>query len=226
MISFLQKTLFFKLLLIIVFLAGACADEVNVVGKESRWKSVQIPFTYQNVQVPKALLDLIKKKMAAGGATKKTMENFSITPISLQVELSSQETFVLKEAYNYRLFYVEGGGVLDLFEYVTGKGPMYIRLSPHLEDGVSFYLLYISDSPGKEINGDVWGNGCGRIFDLTESASQFLLESGIKVTSSKKHYMHLLAGTFVFAQLVDDRLHLGYVRIKDSRYPQFKCKNS
>lgn len=190
------------------------------------WKFTKVPYTYQNVMVPREFWTVANDILKSEGVSKEDLEEFAILPISMQVELYSQEKFVLKDELNHRILFTEGGGTLDLFDYVVGKGQFYIKLSPGLEDENGFHMLYISDSPGKKVGGDPWGNGCGKIFDLSESATPFMVDRGMSVTSSRRHYLHLMAGTFIVFQLVEDRLFLGYIRLTDSRYPQFKCRDS
>lgn len=203
----------------------AISQDQEIVEGEAQggWKKIQMPFNYQNIQVPRELWQNIKDILRKDGAADAQLENFSVLPVIVQVDLMSDDRFVLREALNYNLTFVEGGGDLDLFDYVVGKGPFHIRFSPALNESSKIHLLYVSDSPGKQMGGKNWGNGCGRIYNLTEKSDLFFFDDGIRVTSSRRQYLHLMAGTFVFFQLVDDRVYLGYIRLKDSRYPNFNC---
>lgn len=194
--------------------------------EDTRWVSKQMPFTRQNIQVPRAFWQAVKDTLKADGVAESIVNEFAILPVSVQVELTSEDHFVLKDGKNYRLVFVDGGGDLDLFEYVTGKGDFHLRFAPGFENDNKFHMFYISDSPGKKVGGDPWGNGCGKIFDLSDKATLFMLDSGMRLTSSRRHHMHLMAGTFVIFQLVEDRLYMGYIRVADSRYPQFNCQAS
>lgn len=198
--------------------------EVSENSESSSWKQVQMPFTYQNVQVPRELWQTIKDVLKQDGVKQKIIDDFVVLPVGVGVELFSEDHRVLKDSLNYQIRYIEGGGKLDLFDFVVGKGSFNIRFAPELNSDGDFHLLYISDSPGKDMEGDQWGNGCGVIYDLTDKQDLFVLDGGMRVTSSQRHYLHLMAGTFVFFQLVDERLYLGYIRIEDSRYPNFKCR--
>ncbi len=193
--------------------------------KEKTWNTVQMPFNYQNIQVPRLLWEKLRSTLLSDGIKEKDLKDYAIVPISLKFEMFSEDKTVLKDGLNQRIIFQEGGGVVDLFDTLTGKGLFYIRFSPSLVDDNPFHLFYISDSPIKDRGGEKMGNGCGKIFDLTDKAAVFLENNGIKLTSSKKHYMHLMAGTYVFFQFIVDRLYLGYIQILDSRYPQFTCKS-
>ncbi len=192
---------------------------------EKGWNKVVMPFSYQNIQVPRALWEHLRNSLLKEGVKEKALEDYAIVPISLKVEVFSEDKTVLKDGLNQRIIYQEGGGALDLFESLVGKGLFYIRFSPSLVDDHPFHLFYISDSPLKERGQETLGNGCHKIFDLSDKASVFLENNGMKVTSSKKHYLHLMAGTYVFFQFIEDRLYLGYIQLLDSRYPQFSCKS-
>lgn len=222
----------FRLSLILPFFISLCVmfpavsqDEEGLEQEDSSWNFKQMPFNYQNIQVPREFWEHMKDALREGGASEENIEDFAIIPITVQVELYSEEKFILKDSLNHRLVFVEGGGTLDLFDYVVEKGVFNIKFSPGLTDEGGFHMFYVSDSPGKKIGGDAWGNGCGRIYDLTKNVGQFMLDHGMRVTSSRRHYMHLMAGTFIIFQLVEDRLYLGYIRLTDSRYPQFNCQS-
>ncbi len=190
------------------------------------WKSVQMPFNYQNIQVPRELWQSIKEILRKDGVKESVLEDFAVLPVAAQVELMDPNHSVLKDSLNHRLLFIEGGGTLDLFDFVVGKGDFYVRFSPELNEGATYHLVYISDSPGQDVGRKKWGNGCGRIYDLTQSADKFFFDYGMKVNSNKRHYLHLMAGTFIFFQLVDDRLYLSYIRLTDSRYPKFNCHST
>ena len=190
------------------------------------WKEVQVPYEYQNIQVPREVWQTIKDILGKEGASLDTQDNLSVLPVGIHVDLSSDHRVVLKDGVNYRISYIEGGGDLDLFSYITGKGTFNIRFIPQLSSDSPYHLLYISDSPGKEIDGTFWGNQCGRIFDLSKNFNKFVFEEGITVTSSRRHYLHLMAGTFIFFQLVAEKLFISYIRILDSRYPNFNCRQT
>lgn len=201
-------------------------QEATEVVADTGWVTEKMPFTYQNIQVPREMWDLVKQILESDGVSAKALEDYSLSPTTVHVELSSSDPLVLKDGKNQRLIFTEGGGDLDLFNYVPGRGKFRIRFSPHLVNEKKFHVLYISESPGKQIEGSQWGNGCGNMYDLSEVSGQFLEGEGMLVTTSKRHYLHLMAGVYVFFQLVDERLFLGYIRVMDSRYPNFDCKAS
>lgn len=197
----------------------------EVEAPERPWKDIRKEFKYQNIKVPNQLWDQVRKLLEPSLGEGKDLDDFALIPISLSIELLTEDTFVFKEQVNYKITFVEGGGTIDFFDYLVGKGEFFIRLSPHLTDDTPFHLLYISESPGKKVEGLSWGNGCGRIYDLSEGARHFIYDQGMKVTSARRHHMHLLAGTYVFFQLVEEKLLLGYIRLTDSRFPQFSCRD-
>lgn len=211
--------------------ASQTVSETPVHPKEKRneneegknWKEIQVTKTEQNIMVPAQLWDNINLILRSN-LGEKSLDDYAILPISLQVELATVDPYVFKTSENFRLMFAEGGGTVDFFDYIAGKGEFFIRLSPHLVNDNPFHLLYVSDSPGKVVEGDEWGNGCGQIYDLSDNARYFIYDQGIKVTSARRHHLHLLAGTYVFFQLVEERLFLGYVHLTDSRFPQFNCR--
>ncbi len=227
--AMLKTKAVFVLLIVMLFQSPVLAQEMESeeeAAEESRWVFQQMPFNYQNIQVPRKLWEVVKDVLRKDGVKETIIEDFSLLPIAIQYELFSEDHLVLKDRKNHRLLFVEGGGAVDLFDYVVGRGRFKMRFSPQFKHEGLYHLLYVSDSPGKTVNGDSWGNGCGQIYDLSEKMDEFVGDAGLRVTSSRRHYLHLMAGTFIFFQLVDERLFLGYIRLKDSRYPNFNCKKS
>ena len=141
----------------------------------------------------------------------------------MAVELVAKDPGVLRNNKKFRILLPEGGGELDLFKYVEGRGDFYLQISPTLMNDKPFYLRYVSESPGRVMGRDRWGNGCGTIYNITKKSEQIFAEGGLLVSTGKRHYLHLLAGLYIVYQMVDDRLLMGYVRVTDSRYPQFSC---
>ncbi len=220
----MKKIRFFITIFIVILVASPTLSQEIEEG--SSWKVIDMPFNYQNIQVPRKVWALIKEGMKADGADKKILENFSVLPISVGVELYSENNVVLRGGLNYRLNFVEGGGEIDFFDYLSGKGPFQLRMVPDFQEEKNFHLLYVSESPGEVKEGNAWGNGCGKIFDLSEKADVFTYGSGVNLTASRRHYLHLMAGTYIFFQLIEERLYLGYIRLTDSRYPSFQCKGN
>lgn len=203
-----------------LFTSVSIAEESD---EETNWKHIQMPFNYQNIQVPRELLKKMREVLMESGASKKTLESIAEVPVTVQTELRAADKNVLLNGLNYRHTFIEGGGSLDLFDFLRGKGEFSLRITPDFKPGEKFHLLYISDSPEIEVEGSTWGNGCGKIYDLSDKANLFVADEGVNLTSARKLYMSFLAGTFVFFQLIEEHLHMGYIRVRDSRYPQFSC---
>ena len=214
----------FIVFVLIGFTLGAClgtgADEE---GSEAKWEVTTMPFNYQNLQVPREFWEKAKGSMLDDGVSPMVIEDFSVLPISMDFAMVSKDPKVLKDGKNFKLRFVEGGGKVDFFDYVVGRGEFYLRMTPKFEEEGKTYFFYISDSPGTVIDGDNWGNGCGQIFDLSGQIPFFTGDEGVRVTSVLRQYMHLLAGAYVFLRIVEDRLHMGYISLTDSRYPRFNC---
>jgi len=182
-----------------------------------------MPFSSQNIDVPKALWMAIEDDLKSLELSEETLTNYTIHPTNMAVELVGKDPDVLKDNKAFRVLMPEGGGVLDLFDYVAGRGDFYLQISPTLVNDQPYFLRYISESPGQMVGKNQWGNGCGKIYDLKEASHEIFADGGLLVSTGKRHYLHLMAGLYIVYQMVDDRLLMGYVRITDSRYPQFHC---
>lgn len=177
----------------------------------------------QNISVPRALWKAINERLIEQGASKETLKSYVIEPAQIAVELYPEDPGVLKDDTAVRLEFFEGGGRLDLYQFLKGRGAFRLKFSPYLPSDEPFSWFYISESPGRDYGGPLWGQGCGRVLDLTDQVDFFFGGNGALLSTGRLQYLHLMAGTFVIFQMVENRLVLGYVRVKDSRYPQFQC---
>jgi hypothetical protein len=203
---------------------GFTQDDATEAHQVAGWNQVTMPYTSQNVQVPRELWQTIKDVLRSEGHKEEILDNFVTLPVEISVDLMADNRIALKQGLNHRVSFLEGGGDLDLFDFVVGKASFFIRFAPQLDPENTIHLLYVSASPGEEIEGNIWGNGCGHIYDLSRSLDRFVNENGLAVTASRRQYLHLMAGTYVFFQLVDERLYISYIRLMDSRYPRFHCQ--
>jgi len=191
--------------------------------EEASFSVVAKNMSEQNVVVPRTLWSTINQILEAEGHSDETLNDYVIAPVPLSVELVSDHQGVLKDDQSYRVEFFEGGGELDLFSYVKGKGRFHMAFRPSIMNDKAFHWLYVSESPGHTYGDEDWGQGCGKILNLTDQATRFFNHRGLLLATGKQHYLHLMAGYFVVFQMVEQRLLLGYVHVKDSRYPQFHC---
>lgn len=169
-------------------------------------------------KMPEALFEEIKKNLGA----EKIEPDYVFT--DLEVEISTDQKNVL--SYSNLLFKLpNGGGGVDLKDYVTGDGSFYLSFpakqfetKPELA-----FLFYISDSPKVEIHGEEYGLGCGQWVDLKPKFSKLQEKTFLKLNTVDHAYAHVLSGQYVFVFKKGLQYYLTHLNLSDSRYSDKMC---
>jgi hypothetical protein len=211
-----------KLILIslIFFALGSHADE-------SPYKQYPAKQSSRDVKVPNRLVKSIE---ADYRAYLKLMEIPEVTPITREllnvyVDLTQARPAALQE--NVRILTPVGGGVIDLQEFVTPlKGAFRARIVFERQKGVdlkNIHVYYISRGERRNLDGEKFGAGCGRYFDITEYFKKKLTRDGVELFTADQRYVSVLAGTIVLVSFEKEALHVGSVTFEDGRFPALQC---
>lgn len=169
-------------------------------------------------KIPEALFEEIKKNLGS----EKIEPEYVFT--DLEVEISTDQKNVL--SYSNLLFKLpNGGGGIDLKNYVTGEGSFYLSFpanqfetKPELT-----FLFYISDSPKVVILGEEYGLGCGQWVDLKPKFSNLQNKTFLKLNTADHSYAHVLSGQYVFVFKKGLQYYLTHLNLSDSRYSDKMC---
>ncbi|MES2801576.1 MAG: hypothetical protein V4654_03710 [Bdellovibrionota bacterium] len=206
-----------KILIILaglMMLLSACEKAI-----ESKPQIIANNSLADDFKVPEAIFAAIKKSMG---------EVVTIEPeyifTDLEVEIRTDQKSVL--SYSRLLFKLpNGGGAIDLKDYVTGEGSFYLSFpaaqfeaKPELT-----FLFYISDSPKVKIRDEEYGLGCGQWVDLKPKFGKLQDKTFLKLNSIDHTYAHVLSGQYIFVFKKGIQYYLTHLNLLDSRYSDKMC---
>ena len=128
---------------------------------------------------------------------------------------------------NYEVTLGEGGGFLDLSDFVVGKeGEFQLEVVvPETFPLSNIYVFYLSNARRKSLGNDIVGAGCKVFLDITSFYRKSMKTGGLKLNAKDLRYAYLTTGTFFIAVLNEQKLHLSHLSVGDSRYPETSCSS-
>jgi len=198
----------------LVVMLSACEKAI-----ESKPKIISNNSLASDFKVPTAIFAAIKKNLGEG----LTIEPEYIFT-NLEVELHADQKSVL--SYSHLLFKLpNGGGAIDLKDYVTGEGSFYLRFPPEQFETKPelAFLFYISDSPKVKIRDEEYGLGCGQWVDLKPKFSKLQDKTFLKLNSTDHTYAHVLSGQYIFVFKKGIQYYLTHLNLSDSRFRDKMC---
>lgn len=227
------------LALVFVFTAFIAGCKKGPSWKSQTYTDVNVKPQSGEVQIPAAmwekLLALVEKPAAKPGEKKeeKKSEEEAATPETalepLKVYLVERNKGVLK-GQNIALSFVAGGGELNLSDYTAAlRGSYYIAFEfmPTAETPPGdVKVFFLSNSVVRKVGDDKLGSGCNTYFDLTKRFAEAMKHDGFLVNTSDQRDVSALAGTYVFATVIDGKLHMSTLIIKDDDHRRdLQCRH-
>ncbi len=146
--------------------------------------------------------------------------------MSLKVYLT-EKTLGALGGKNFELVYGQGGGDLDLKEFVHKKRKSFL-LAVDLDEEVgasdNLKVFYLSNAKAAKIDGAEYGAGCDKYMDITTFYRKKIMRHGVEVNSTDLRYLRVLAGSYFFVLNKNDSLYLAQLKIKDSRFKEIHCR--
>lgn len=190
-------------------------------GKHAEHETTEINMTEvaQEVQIPKLIMSEVSDELKAQGVVNPL---YMFTPVQVLFTELSPEALAAP-----RLKYIlpKGGGQIDLKDVVRGFGSFYMSFPEEqfAEGSELLHLYYISNSPVREIDGEKFGLGCGKLTDLKKSVGKLKKEKYLKLNTVERRYLAVMAGRYVFVLKQGNQIHIAQLTLHDSRYPQEQC---
>lgn len=198
----------------IISLLLSCEKKAEIPAKIVASSSLAADFS-----VPEKIFAEIKKSMGEGS---KIEPEFIFT--NLEVEVHSDQKSVLSQP---RLLFKlsNGGGGIDLKEYVTGEGSFYLHFPSQqfLDKPPLEFLFYISDSPKVKIRDEEYGLGCGQWVDLKSKFESLQSRTFLKLNTIDQTYAHVLSGQYIFVFKKGVQYHITHLNLTDSRLSDKMC---
>ena len=213
----MTKSFFIFQVLAILILSGCHFFEKN----EARFNDVKIEARAEDFKVPTKIFDQIETDLV-GTATLQAA--YLMAP--LEVVLSSESNGVIRNS-PIRLIFPNGGGRLDMADYVSGQGSFYLSFPPQqfAELPLLEKLYFISDSPKKKIDGEEFGLGCGKFVDIKTKFDLLQKPHFFKLNTTDLRYLYVVAGYYLFVFKNNNQFYLTHLHVTDSRYPDNFCSS-
>ncbi len=204
-------------LVVFLILSGCKSSQDH----EVHYTEVKVEARADDFKVPKKLFDQIETDLVGTAAVQSV---YLFTPI--EVLLSAESSAVIKNSPT-RITFPNGGGKIDLAEYVSGQGSFYISFPkeqfetlPPLEK-----LYFISDSPKKKIDDEEFGLGCGKFLDIKKQFESMKKNNFLKLNTTDLRYLYVVSGYYIFVFKNNNQIVLTHLHITDSRYPDIFCSS-
>jgi hypothetical protein len=200
-----------------LLIISSCRSETH----EDKYTEVKIEERPVDFKVPKKMFEQIETDLIGTSAVQPV---YLFTP--LQVVLFSESDTVLKNL-STRISFPNGGGKLDLADYVSGQGSFYLSFPkeqfeklPTLEK-----LYFISDTPKKTIDSEEFGIGCGKFVDIRKQFEFLQNKNFLKLNTTELRHLYVVTGYYVFVFKNSSQIYFTHLHVIDSRYPDNFCSS-
>lgn len=185
---------------------------------------IEVHTIADEVQIPKNIMADLDAQLKQDSKTVRPVFLF----MPLEVQFIEHSRNVLKApSITFKL--PKGGGKIDLKEVIVGSGSYYMRFLPEQFDALSEFkpevlnLYYISNSPTKKIEDEVYGLGCGKMIDLKKNFSNLLKPDFLKLNTTDLRNLFVSAGRYIFVLRQSTKLFVTQLTITDSRFSKELC---
>lgn len=212
------------------------ANEPHATTTHTRYSPRDFEKTDKDVQTPVELIKVIEEdylrllKVEKKMTDEELLNAKSSIPrsfLNLDIYLEQKTSGVLKSNSLYSM--ENTGGVIDLGQALTGRnGSFYVRteVKPTKgEDLKNLKVYFLSNNKSREIGGDAWGSGCGKLFDVTSYFREQMSKKGLLTVSTEQRHLAVLGGTFYFILTTTEGLHLATLSFVDRRFPKEHCRS-
>ena len=84
-------------------------------------------------------------------------------------------------------------------------------------------VYFVSNAKEISIQGQKFGAGCGRFFDITTFFQQKLSSQGFELAAAGGRYLGQALGSFYFVLVKLSGIYVGATSLIDTRYPDVHC---
>jgi hypothetical protein len=212
-----------------IFLCMAVVASFACSKKQNTWRDnvfVKVDRTRPTAHTPDTRLPRsLWEKIQALAESSKSSEEVVTVFKPLSVYLTEKNKGILHQG-PYEIQYAQGGGELDLKDYVQKKnGSFYfvVDFAPELVTAKR-QVFFVSNSIERKLGSEKIGTGCNSYFDVTSAFDRALKSEGFLVNTSDARHVGALAGSYVFTAVQDGKLYLASLVVKDSGYASFHCR--
>lgn len=144
---------------------------------------------------------------------------------SVKVFLKEKNRNVLKNP-SYVIDLPRGGGEVDLSSYMgTEKGTFYIGFElSEIENMNEVKTYFVSNTKKRKIDNEIFGAGCNKYFDISNSFVKNMKFEGIKLNTNRDRHISVIGGSFLFSYKNDRQVFVTQVTFKDTVNKHLFCE--
>lgn len=213
----------FSILFLALSILSCDKEEVHKKGEFEIISQSDLKF---DLIFPQELWDEIMRKAPVTlNINKSAYELFE--SLNMQVELVDGSKEVLS-GKNYRFDFKDFGGDIDYNTYINrdavGNFKMYFNF-PELPADGEMRVYFLSWSKQHTDDDEVFGNGCGYFYDVTNYFTKEVLNKGLLLHSNGYRYLDVTAGRLYFVNYIKDKIQLAQITLTDSSLDNRLCSD-
>lgn len=144
---------------------------------------------------------------------------------SVKIYLKEKNPGVLKSP-SYIIELPRGGGEIDLANYIGEQpGTFYLGFEfPDMEILSEVKSLFVSKTKKRKVDGEIFGAGCNKFFDITSKIQTNMPLEGIKLNTNRNRHVSVLGGHFIFSTKKGTQVFVTQVSFNDSKNKFLFCE--
>lgn len=144
---------------------------------------------------------------------------------SVKVFLKEKNQGVLKSP-SYIIELPRGGGEVDLANYIGEQsGTFYVGFElPDMEIPSDIKTIFVSRTKKRKIDGEIFGAGCNKFFDISKKMQANMAFEGIKVNTNRNRHDSVVGGNFIFSTKKGTQVFVTQVTFIDSKNKFLFCE--
>lgn len=189
-----------------------------------------------DVMVPVSLWQILESHYAPlqafGNAQIKSKKEFTKSRIDIPMKFMAVNVYLVEktrnllEGDNRKLVFGDGGGVIDLKDYIGDRSGLFEFSVELIYEGKvqpSPTVYFLSNSKKRMIGSVSFGSGCNVYLEITDYFNKVMKDGGLQLTTLDSRHLSVLAGTFFFVTYLDGNLVLAQLTVKDSGKVDLQC---
>lgn len=185
------------------------------------YEQIRIQQSLRTTLIPKVLSEEMEKKFREENPEKEVIPRAFLR---VETVLEKEGGDALEK--NIEIISPMGGGTVDLAQMVKEEiGSFALKFKLTKESGEipeNLKVYFISQAKSRHLDGEKWGDGCFRVYDITSRFNKDLSKGWVFFTKDQR-YLSVLGGTLLFVSQDRKGITLAAMTFLDSRFKHLTC---
>lgn len=190
-------------------------------GDHGHYEPIRIQQSLRTTLIPKILSEEMEAAFRKENPEKDTIPR-SFLKVKAYFEKKSGD--VLEK--NYEIISPLGGGTVHMSDFLQdgiGSFVLKLKVTTETDEPVENLKIYsISQAKSRKIDGEKWGDGCFKVYDIT-SRFKNDMTNGLVLYTKDQRYLTVLAGTLLFVSQDRKGIALAGMTFLDDRFKHLTC---